>query len=106
MTGRGIRYPLAAFALFLSCSSASAGSISMICENPRREYRVTFNEDTRAFSADDTDYRVLAVEMTQERYVVAGLTVDQGPTFRAHFRPYQKLEWYTDNQLYQTDGCR
>lgn len=78
----------------------------MICENFRQEYTIRFDRHMNSFKADSTDYKILAVEDTSERLVVVGLTVNGGPTFRAHFRPYKKIEFYTDNQLYQTDGCR
>lgn len=91
-----------------SVQSATAGSgpLTMICENFRQEYTVRFDRHMNSFKADSTDYKILAVEDTSERLVVVGLTVNGGPTFRAHFRSYKKIEFYTDNQLYQTDGCR
>jgi hypothetical protein len=79
---------------------------NMICENPRREYVIKFDDALNQFHADDTAYKVLAVERSGERFIVVGLTVNDGPTFRAHFRPYKKMEFFTDNQLFQTDGCR
>ena len=86
--------------------AAAADELTLICESPRHEYVVRFNAETNAFRADDTDYRVLAVERDEERLVVVGLTVNDGPTFRAHFRPYKKMEFFAENQLMQTDGCR
>lgn len=32
--------------------------------------------------------------------------VNDGPTFRAHFLPHKKIEFFSGNQLVQTDGCR
>lgn len=85
---------------------AKAAKLKMICENPRREYVLTFDEAANTVFADETRYRVLAVERTKSWLLVTGLTVNDGPTFRAHFRPYKKIEFFSDNQLTQTDGCR
>lgn len=85
---------------------ASASQLTMICENPRREYQVTYDATLETLHADDTQYRILAKEETPDRFVIVGLTVNGGPTFRAHFRPYKKMEFFADNQLSQTDGCR
>jgi hypothetical protein len=83
-----------------------ASTHQMICENSRREYVVKLDDSFNHFHADDTAYKVLAVERTDEKFIVVGLTVNGGPTFRAHFRPYKKMEFFADNQLFQTDGCR
>jgi len=97
---------LAFVAAILSPYAAEAAKLTMICENPRQEYEVRFDKAMNSMRAGDADYRILAVEETTERLVVVGLTVDDGPTFRAHFRPYKKMEFFTGSQLYQTDGCR
>lgn len=92
---------------FLSTNLASAASAeTMVCENPRREYVVRFDRTLKGLTANKEQYRVLAVEETKDRLVVVGLTMKGGPTFRAHFRPYKKMELFTDDHLVQTDGCR
>lgn len=53
-----------------------------------------------------TLYRVLALEKTEVRHVVVALTVDGGPTARLSFRPYLRFEYWSGNQLFQTDACR
>lgn len=83
-----------------------AAERTMICENSRREYVVKFDKSWPSLIADTTQYQVLAVENTIERLVIVGLTVEDGPTFRAHFRPYMKMEFFIESQLIQTDGCR
>jgi len=93
-------------AAFAFPAPAKAAKLKMVCENPRREYVLTFDEAANTVFADETQYRVLAVEKTKSRLLVTGLTVNDGPTFRAHFRPYKKIEFFSDNQLTQTDGCR
>ncbi|MFJ1307954.1 hypothetical protein [Agrobacterium sp. P15N1-A] len=88
-------------------TSALASEIeTMVCENPRREYQVRFARSENSFLADKTAYRILAVEETSEKLIVVGVTVGDGPTFRAHFKPYKKMEFFSDSQLQQTDGCR
>lgn len=98
--------PFAALAISVSSGAASAETISLVCENPRREYLVSYDPALNTVHADDTLYRVLAVEETPDRLVVVGLTVKDGPTFRLHIRPYKKMELLAGSQLIQTDGCR
>lgn len=97
---------LALFALLSPVAAQAASLMTMVCENPRQEYSVRFNKATNSLKAGDTEYRILAIEETDERLVIVGLTINDGPTFRAHFRPYKKMELFSDNQLVQTDGCR
>ncbi|MDR2311649.1 MAG: hypothetical protein LBE54_11755 [Brucellaceae bacterium] len=97
---------LSAILLLMPSVQAHAAKLKMVCESPRREYLLTYDETTKTMYADKTLYRVLAVEKTQKKLVVVGLTVNDGPTFRAHFLPYKKIEFFSDNQLIQTDGCR
>jgi len=96
---------LAAFGMLVAFE-ARAATLRMVCENPRRNYVVTYEEGAKTLSANETAYRVLAVERTKRRLVIAGLTVDDGPTFQAHFRPEKKIEYFSNNALLQTDGCR
>lgn len=96
---------LAAFGMLVG-PEARAATLRMVCENPRRDYVVTYEEGAKTMSANETAYRVLAVDRTKQKLVVAGLTVDDGPTFRAHFRPEKKIEYFSDNALMQTDTCR
>lgn len=97
---------LAATLFLIPSLQAHAAKLKMVCESPRREYLLTYDEATKTMYADKTLYQVLAVEKTQNKIVVVGLTVNDGPTFRAHFSPYKKIEFFSDNQLFQTDGCR
>jgi len=80
--------------------------VSLVCESPKREYRVEFDADLRSVSANDTQYSVLAVEETAERTAVVGLTTDGGPTYRLYLHPYKKMEFFSDGKLFQTDNCR
>lgn len=95
-----------ASALVVVATPADAKPLKMICENPRQEYAIAFDKSARSFRAGETDYRVLAVEDTEEKLIVAGVTVEDGPAFRAHFRPYKKIEFYSGNDLMQADGYR
>ena len=51
-------------------------------------------------------YKILAVEKAPERHVIAGLTVEGGPTFQLHLHPYRKIDFFSGDSLEQTDGCR
>lgn len=109
---------------FVSCSSlsrtllalaglagpATAETYQLICENPRREYQVRFSDGDTNIQLDvpegTTLYRVLAVEETEARHVVVALTMNDGPTVRLSLRPYLRMEYWSGNELFQTDACR
>jgi len=95
--------------LMLLETESFAQSLSMICENPGREYHVTYTMGDREIilnpDTDATRYRVLAVELQQGRLIVAAQTRNGGPAVRVHFRPYKKLEYFEDGEVFQTDGC-
>lgn len=102
-----MKYSLfAALAFSVTVGMASAETVNLICENPRREYLVSYDPSLSTVHANDTLYRVLAVDETPDRLVVVGLTVNDGPTFRLHIRPYKKMELFAGSRLIQTDGCR
>ena len=83
-----------------------AETIGLVCENARREYRVYFDSELNTVRAESTFYRVLVVEKAEEKLMEVGLTVNDGPTFRLHIRPYKKMEYFSESQLFQTDECR
>ena len=94
----------------LCAQAAGAQTVEMLCKNPRREYLVTFDKGDRRFfnkaDGDAVEYSVLSVEDTPRKLIVVGLTVNNGPTFRATFKPTKKLEYFENNELMQTDSCR
>lgn len=89
---------------------ATAETYQLICENPRREYQVRFSDGDANIQLDvpegTTLYRVLAVEETEARHVVVALTMNDGPTVRLSLRPYLRMEYWSGNELFQTDACR
>jgi hypothetical protein len=97
-------------AIIISAVQASADTYQLICENPRREYTVSFSDGDKNIQLGapegTTLYRVLAVEQTPERHVVVALTIDDGPTVRLSLRPYLRMEYWSGNELFQTDACR
>lgn len=105
-----MKQTITTIAILLSLTgSAIAAEHTMICKNPRREYLVVFREPRTMILNPDSDatrYRVLAVEKQGEQLFVAGLTVKNGPTFRAYFNASKKLEYYAHGKLMQTDKCR
>lgn len=90
---------------------AAAATLTMICENPRQEHLVVFDNKARTMIINPdgpqrTRYVVLAVEGPAARPTVTGLTVNDGPTFRAHFGRSKRIELFAGNQPFQTDRCR
>ena len=95
--------------LMMLATNAHAQPLSMICENPGREYQVTYTLGNRDIilnpDTERTRYRVLAVEHAEGKLIVAAQTPNGGPAVRVHFRPYKKLEYFADGEVVQTDGC-
>lgn len=88
--------------------TAPVAADEMTCENPRRSYSAVFNETARTFVLDLTsEYKVLAVEDTPERLVVAGMVgFDSGLGFVAEFRPTPRIVFYSNDAAVQTDRCQ
>jgi hypothetical protein len=101
---------LSALFVMITASSSYADTYRLICENPRREYTISYTDGDRAIQASDganeTPYTVLAVEETEEKHVVAAQTPNGGPSVRMNLRPYLRMEYWMDGQLFQTDACR
>lgn len=113
LCGRVTSISLGAFAVLMPAIyalPAHADNFRLICENPRREYIVSFSDGDANIElgvADGTTlYRVLAVEKTDARHVVVAVTMDEGPTVRLSLRPYMRMEYWSGNNLFQTDACR
>lgn len=99
-----MRTALAALAIVVAASGANA--TAMLCKNPSREYAASYSEDSERFLADDTEYKVRKVENDARRYIVSGDTVNDGPSFRAQFRPRKQIQFFVDGKIFQTDRCR
>jgi hypothetical protein len=84
---------------------ALAAPFSMVCENPRRSYVVTFDarQHTLVTTAEDgpTVYRVTSVA----GHTVSGLTVKGGPSFTAYFSEPMGIV-FKNGKFLQTDPCR
>jgi hypothetical protein len=112
MDGAGMKnYPwlivsIHAVSILVFSVPVQARTFSMVCKNAHREYAVRFDKTANTFFVEDTAYRILAIESTQARLAVVGLTINDGPTFRAYFRPQMKIEYFENDELFQTDGCR
>jgi hypothetical protein len=104
------RLSTALLAVATLAGPATAETYQLICENPRREYQVRFSDGDANTQLDvpagTTLYRVLAVEETEARHVVVALTMNDGPTVRLSLRPYLRMEYWSGNELFQTDACR
>jgi hypothetical protein len=87
-----------------------ADALQVTCENPRREYLVRYEEGDRYIrvgaEGDESNYTVLAVEKSTDRFIIAAQTPNGGPTVRFGIRPYLRMEYWVDGQLFQTDACR
>tara|TARA_R110002074_G_scaffold329462_1_gene499950 strand:+ start:689 stop:1054 length:366 start_codon:yes stop_codon:yes gene_type:complete len=81
----------------------------LICENPRREYLVIYSPGFAALilnpDSDATEYQVLVDDNADASHVITASTPNAGPTVRLHLRPYVKMEFWSEGQVVQTDGC-
>jgi hypothetical protein len=94
-------------ALLVAISPALAANQTMICNNPGgREYIASFDARGRSFYANDTRYRVVAIDNSGGMLVVSGVTVAKGPNFRAYFLPDKRIEYSSNGKLEQVDPCR
>lgn len=102
------RNTLAICLLALVSQVANAATTSLVCKNPRQEYSVKFDETKRKLLLNgSTSYKVLAIEKQGNTTIVAGSTVNDGPTFKLVLsQKNPKFEFYTDEALFQTDKCR
>jgi hypothetical protein len=103
----GIIYPLLVGGLFTPFPIYAG--ISLICENPGREYLVMYEQGSPFLllnpDSDATKYRVVVDDNSDGSHVITAETFAGGPTAQLHLRPYQKMEFWSDGQLMQTDAC-
>ncbi len=102
---------LAAILTIATADHAVAVTIEMTCKNPRREYRLVFNDFAKSLVAKaeegDTPYRVDRVKRIGEDYVVSGVAAYGGPRFTAIIGTDQKLiQFFIGNGSPQIDYCR
>ena len=91
-------------------ADAFAATLSMICKNPRRHYRVVFDDFSRVMNiraeGDETSYRVDSVARIGNAYTVKGVTVFGGPSYSALIGGSQQLiQYFQNGRLMQTDYC-
>ncbi len=94
---------------FLSIQATAASAVSLVCENPRREYLVIYEPGARNIlinpDSDNVGYPISVDDLGDDAHKVTASTPNGGPTAVLHLRPYQKFEYWSDGQLIQTDGC-
>lgn len=101
--------------LTMSCLALLAGitpaaaDTQLVCQNPGREYLVVYSPGAADLVLDpdsaSTKLKILIDDSTDGLHVVTAETSNDGPTVRLHLRPYQKLEFWSEGQIIQTDGC-
>lgn len=98
-----------AYALTLMVSLPALAETQLICENPIREYQVVYSPGVSELilnpDSDPTSYVILIDEAGEWAHVITAATPNGGPTARLHLRPYLKMEFWSDGELFQTDGC-
>jgi hypothetical protein len=80
----------------------------MSCKNPAREYLVTYSDSNPAVvinpdSAADA-LPVLASLFDDRQYILV-IRGAGSMTALVHSKPYQKIDWFSDGALVQTDAC-
>lgn len=105
-----MRLVLVLTAMLLLTLPAKAADYNLICQNPGREYNITFSDGDKAAvinpDSSDTHQPVLAViNNDAERMIVLDLGTP-GMASVLHLRPYLKNDIYAEGELVQTDACR
>lgn len=89
--------------------ATAASALTLICENPRREYAVIYEPGEREIiinpDSDNVRYPITVDDNGDATHKVTASTPNGGPTAVLHLRPYLKFEYWSDGQLVQTDGC-
>lgn len=93
----------------MALSMPAHAETRLICENPRREYLVVYSPGASDLilnpDSGRTTYSILVDDFSDKSHVVTASTSNGGPTARLHLRPYLKMEFWSDGELTQTDGC-
>ena len=88
---------------------AASAETRLICENPGREYLVVYSPGAPALvlnpDTSATEYQVLVDDNSDGSHIITVVTPNSGPTARLHLRPYLKMEFWSEGQVLQTDGC-
>ena len=107
------RMLLTATLAIAGADSAYAVTIEMTCNNPRREYRLVFNDFAKSLVAKagegDTPYRVDKVRRIGEDYLVDGVAGYGGPRFTAFFgtgTDEKSIQFFIGKGPPQIDPCR
>lgn len=99
----------ASIPLALCSGRAEAAEWSLICQNPGREYNITYSPgDAAAIVDPDSSATRLPVLATINGDAMRLIVLQLGQPGMAsllHLRPYLKNEIFADGELIQTDGC-
>lgn len=94
----------------LVAGPALAAQTRMTCENPRRSYVATFDDEANTFrvgsAGPDTFYQVERVQNDGNGQVVRGKTVKDGPDFAAYLGAKKRIEFIDGGEVIQTDPCK
>jgi hypothetical protein len=86
-----------------------SAQVHLICENPIREYLVVYESGqpflTLSPDTSNTRYQVIVDDNTDTSHTVIASVPDTDLTARLHLRPYLKLEFWANGEVFQTDGC-
>lgn len=96
--------------LTLGVSVSPAFAEGMICKNPRREYYLVYSQGDAAVvvnpDSEAAKWPALSNLFDDSQHIVIADLGQPGMTAQVHFRPYRKVDIFSDGQLVQTDGCK
>lgn len=95
--------------VLLAGVTPAAADTRLICQNPGREYLVVYSQGAAALilnpDSESTKLKVLVDDLTDSSHVVTASTSSDEHIVRLHLRPYLKMEFWSEGQITQTDGC-
>ncbi|GGD48000.1 hypothetical protein [Sinisalibacter lacisalsi] len=103
-------------AVRLACSTVAVFAFvgvsfaeSLICENPRREYNLVYDQGEAEVLINPDSAKVAwpvtSSLMDDRQHVVMVELGREGMTAQIHIRPFQKVDIFSRGELIQTDAC-
>ena len=104
-----MRLIVSAVVIFAGMGTAAVSQVRFICQNPLREYLVVYDPGSKSVilnpDSDNSRLSILIDDHTDGYHIITASTGSDGPMIRLHLRPYNKMEFWYDGEISQTDGC-
>ena len=105
------RFPLLAFALLcpLLWSPAKAAVITLVCQDPLRDYSILFDDRTGVLiwksAMAEVQYQLRRVHYDKRKFIVWGRTRDYGNDYLMEISDKSWIKYFYGNGSNETDPC-